>query len=81
MYKYSIIACAFFIIAMGAIVISDVISTQHDEKSDIEAYNNGVCVECDGKMEFYQGFGDGSGRRYIYKCNECGHCIEVHSMQ
>lgn len=39
-------------------------------------WNNGICTECEGKMEFIQAVGHKCWTTYLYKCNQCGRLYE-----
>ena len=40
-------------------------------------WNNGICTECEGKMEFTSASHTKYNNRYYYKCNDCGNVIEL----
>ena len=42
-----------------------------------KVWNNGVCVECDGKLEFINASHTKYNNRYYYKCDNCGNVIEL----
>ena len=40
-------------------------------------WNNGVCMECDGKLEFINASHTKYNNRYYYKCDNCDNVIEL----
>lgn len=40
-------------------------------------YNSGVCKICGGHYVYQQAVGHRYTTAYIYRCNKCGHIIEV----
>ena len=40
-------------------------------------YNNGICQLCGGKYVYQQAVGHRYETNYIYRCDKCGHTIEV----
>ena len=52
------------------------LSTEH--KAEDKAWNNGICTECSGDMEFISVTATKSNNKtYYYKCNDCGNIIEL----
>ncbi len=48
------------------------------EHADKTEYNNGVCQECGGHLEYEQAVGHQYSTSYIYKCDKCGKRIELY---
>lgn len=40
-------------------------------------YNNGICKICGGRYVYQQSVGHAYTTDYIYRCDKCGHTIEV----
>lgn len=40
-------------------------------------YNNGICKICGGHYVYQQAVGHRYETNYIYRCDKCGHTIEV----
>ena len=40
-------------------------------------YNNGICKVCGGRYVYHQSVGHAYTTDYIYRCDKCGHTIEV----
>ncbi len=40
-------------------------------------YNNGICQLCGGHYVYQQAVGHNYTTDYIYRCDKCGHVIEV----
>lgn len=40
-------------------------------------YNDGICKLCGGRYIYQQAVGHKYSTNYIYKCEKCGHVIEV----
>lgn len=58
-----------------AVCMGIVATGLNEVKTADEAYNNGICTECNGHFEFkggsqYKGF-----HEYYYTCDNCGHTI------
>lgn len=48
-----------------------------DKEQEINNYNNGKCTECGGDYVYFESVGHRSYTTYIYKCENCGHMIEI----
>ena len=49
-----------------------------DHKAEDEAWNNGICTECSGDMEFISVTATKSNNKtYYYKCNDCDNVITL----
>ena len=49
-----------------------------DNKAEDKAWNNGICTECSGDMEFISVTATKSNNKtYYYKCNDCGNVIAL----
>ena len=64
-----------------AIIIAVVASILVVVLADYKKWNDGICPNCEGKytlIETTKGISAGS-EKYYYRCNKCGHTIELHS--
>lgn len=75
-----IVALVLCGICSVAMIVYGIYMSYTTPKEDRIAFNNGVCSECGGKLQFYQGVG-AANKTYIYKCEDCGYAVELHSMQ
>lgn len=49
-----------------------------DHKVEDKTWNNGICTECSGDMEFISATATKSNNKtYYYKCNDCGNVISL----
>ena len=46
--------------------------------SDISNWNNGVCVECNGRIKFASASRNRNSEFYYYSCDDCGHTIRTY---
>lgn len=46
-------------------------------KDGMKEYNNGICRICGGTYEFVSAVGHKYETNYIYRCDNCGHKIEI----
>ena len=49
--------------------------------ADFRKWNDGICSNCKGEYVLFEttkGITAGT-EKYYYRCNECGHTIELHS--
>lgn len=80
--KENLQICFRFFLLFGLPLILLIVGLTIESKSDIKAWNNGICIECNGEMQF-SGASHlrNSGNLYYYTCENCGHTIEVHSIK
>lgn len=52
-----------------------------EDSVDSEMWNNGICTDCSGHMEFISASGAKSTNRiYYYKCDNCNNVIELKNL-
>lgn len=47
--------------------------SSHYDKTQIDAWNNGICTECGGEYKFK----NGNNGTYYYACEDCDHVIKM----
>ena len=47
---------------------------------DINTYNNGVCIVCEGEYKFSGATKYRTSHHYYYTCENCDHTIELNSL-
>lgn len=73
MVKFTLIIAVIILIIVGLPLI--------EKKYDKEAYNDGICTECEGNYVFSGATHiKNSGDDYYYTCDKCGHTIKTHSL-
>ncbi len=68
------IGCLLFWLAIAGMIYGE---AKHDEK----AYNNGVCIVCEGEYKFSGASEHRTSHHYYYTCEDCGHTIELNSLK
>ncbi len=68
----AIVVIVFWFLFSGAMYLED--------KHDMETWNNGICVKCEGEYLFSSATKYRSSERYFYTCEDCGHTIELYSL-
>lgn len=51
-----------------------------NDNANEKMWNNGICTECEGEMEFTSASHTKYNNRYYYKCNDCGNVIELDNL-
>lgn len=64
----------FTIVVIGLIIFG---LAKLEYKDDMHKWNDGICTVCGGEYEYEQAVGHKSRTTYIYRCEQCGHMIEV----
>ena len=52
-----------------------------DAKIEAEKWNNGICVECNGKYKFSGATHYRTSEYYYYTCENCDYTIELNTLQ
>lgn len=62
---------------IGVILILCVILFAINGCVDSNKWNDGICSYCGGHYAFVQAVGHRYSTDYLYKCDKCGHIIEI----
>ena len=62
---------------LGILVIILIVVLFVSRACSADRYNNGICKLCGGHYVYQQAVGHRYDTNYIYRCDKCGHTIEV----
>ena len=51
-----------------------------ENEYDVNTYNNGVCIVCEGEYKFSGATKYRTSHHYYYTCENCDHTIELNSL-
>lgn len=68
---------AAIVYAIGVVISFGIVCAIRGQyQGDLKRYNNGVCAECQGALEFVNASRYRSSTTYYYQCEQCGRIME-----